>query len=91
VNRLVYDVAGTMLEKETKRRYPNPALIGNIYPVPLDMSSLLYKREGVCWVLHCMPPTLVPGKPDYVADVDKAAKMLHATYKNMLEAFRKLL
>jgi len=74
INKEIYNAAGPTLDRDTKQRYPDPAVIGEVYPVPLDPTSALREKEGVHYVLHCLGPNMNPTKSDclfgdYEADI----------------------
>ncbi len=82
---------------ETKRLYKTAAECGQCYPVALpefsaasssSLSSALYTREEVRFVVHCLPPNMNRDKPDCLdGDYDKGCRLLYETYTNLFKFF----
>lgn len=91
ISQLIYEAAGDELDQETKKLYKHPAVIGQVYPVPLPDTSPLFQKEGVGFVIHCLPPNMNEKRPDCLkGDYEKGSVLLKQCYTNLFETFGKL-
>jgi len=91
INESIFEAAGPSFELETKKRYPYPVLTGKSYPVPVPIDSVLYQKENVCCIIHCLGPNFNPKKPEFLKnDIEKGNVLLEQCYENLFECFYKL-
>ncbi len=50
INRAIHEAAGKSLEQDTKKLHSPPAEPGQVYPVPIDITSPLRTKHGVDYV-----------------------------------------
>jgi len=89
-NKKIFEAAGKEFEVKTTLYYPNPGVVGEVYPVPVPKSSDLFQNEGVGIVIHIVSPNADKNKPDAIEDEEKALKMLSTCYSNLFACFIKL-
>jgi aprataxin len=85
LNRVVNEEAGKCLEAWSHRDYKT-AKVGLAYPVQLADDSRL-REEGVTHVIQTVGPNLSPNRPDCLADVGEAERLLAACYDAVLKAY----
>ncbi|KAI8822377.1 HIT-like domain-containing protein [Fimicolochytrium jonesii] len=84
----IHERAGPALHEQARTLYPNPAVLGEAYPVPVPASSPLFTEEGVHHVIYTVPPNMNPLRAHCISQTElgTAIKALRATWAAVFRA-----
>ncbi|CAJ0825204.1 10387_t:CDS:2 [Entrophospora sp. SA101] len=77
---------GKEFSQEIKKLYPNPGVVGEVYPVPIPINTDLHKTQGVEQLICVVSPNMSCYKTDPL-ELEDAKRLLKESYKSMLTAF----
>eukprot|EP01112_Ceratiomyxa_fruticulosa_P002929 TRINITY_DN1332_c0_g1_i2.p1 TRINITY_DN1332_c0_g1~~TRINITY_DN1332_c0_g1_i2.p1 ORF type:complete len:446 (+),score=119.60 TRINITY_DN1332_c0_g1_i2:740-2077(+) len=86
INKYIYS-ADSQLSVLTKKFYPNPGKLSEVYPIELANSSPLNTVHRIECLLWIIGPNLNPSKPDFIEDYNQGCDALKKTYENLFKRF----